>query len=82
MQELNIVASYNLLHNTIFLAEQGMGSVLCFDRIIPESYKQLVFRLLAPSLYSSNYIIWRKDQVFSKAASLVRDCFANMTENK
>lgn len=82
MQELNIVASYNLLHNTIFLAEQGMGSVLCFDRIIPESYKQLVFRPLAPSLHSSNYIIWRKDQAFSKAASLVRDCFANMIENK
>ncbi len=82
MQELNIVASYNLLHNTIFLAEQGMGSVLCFERIIPTSYEQLVFRPLEPPLHSSNYIIWRKDQVFSKAASLVRDCFDNISENE
>ncbi len=82
LQELNIVASYNLLHNTIFLAEQGMGSVLCFERIIPTSYERLVFRPLEPPLHSSNYIIWRKDKAFSRAASLVRDCFDKISENK
>lgn len=69
---LQIIATYNLAHNTVFFAEQGLGSVLCFDRLISfcEADKELVFRPLDPPVHSDNFLIWNKDQVFSKAAGL------------
>lgn len=79
-EELELVASYNLLHNTVFLVEQDFGSVLCFDRIVSENNcADLVFRSLMPPLYSSNYIIWKKEQVFSRAGRLIKDCFDKLT---
>lgn len=78
VKKLHIVGSYNLLHNTVFLAEQDFGSVLCFDRIVPQQtldYGQLIFRPLTPVIHSANYLIWRKEQVFSRAGQLVKSCF-------
>ena len=72
--DLNIVATYNLLHNAAFFAQENMASVLCFEDIVEaegKNFSDAVFRPLVPQVFSSNYIIRRKNQVFSRAARIV-----------
>lgn len=70
--QLNVVATYDLLFNTSVMVREGFGCVLGFDGLVytgPDS--DLCFRPLEPILTSSMYIIWKKYQVFSPAASLL-----------
>lgn len=67
--ELNIVATYNLLFNGSLMAGEGMGYVIGFDKIINVSgSSDLCFRPLEPRLEGGMNVIWKKYQVFSKAA--------------
>lgn len=80
-ESLQIVATYNLLYNAAFFAQQNMASVLCFENIVEAGgsiFPDLVFRPLMPQVYSGNYLIWRKNQVFSRAAGAVLSCFTSL----
>lgn len=70
-EKLNIVATYNLLFNASLLVEAGIGYALCLDKIIktPDD-GMLCFRPLKPSMNVHLDIVWKKNQVFSKAAEL------------
>lgn len=70
--KLNIVATYDLLFNTSVMVREGFGYVLGFDGLVytgPDS--DLCFRPLEPALTSPMYMIWKKYQAFSPAASLL-----------
>ncbi|MCI8326198.1 MAG: LysR family transcriptional regulator [Lachnospiraceae bacterium] len=67
--ELNIVGTYNLLFNGSLMVEEGMGYALSFDKIINISGdSNLCFRPLKPELSEGMHIIWKKYQIFPKAA--------------
>lgn len=67
--KLNIVATYNLLFNGSVMASEGMGYVICFDKIINVSGdSELCFRPLSPTLEADMSIVWKKYQIHSKAA--------------
>lgn len=69
VKKLNIVATYNLLFNASLLVDEGLGYALGLDKIINTSgNSQLCFRPLIPSIEIEMHIIWKKHQVFSKAA--------------
>ncbi len=72
-EKIEVAGTYNLLYNTIFFIEAGMGSALCFKGMADTvgSSRGLVFRPLDPVIYSANYVVWRRDQVFSRAGRLV-----------
>lgn len=72
-EKIEVAGTYNLLYNTIFFIEAGMGSALCFKGMADAvgSSRGLVFRLLEPVIRSANYVVWRRDQVFSRAGRLV-----------
>lgn len=72
-EKIEVAGTYNLLYNTIFFIEAGMGSALCFKGMADAvgSSRGLVFRPLDPVIYSANYVVWRRDQVFSRAGRLV-----------
>lgn len=75
---LQIVSTYNLVYNAAFFAQQNVASVLCFENIVEAGgsiFPDLVFRPLTPQVYSSSYLIWQKNQVFSRAARAVLSCF-------
>lgn len=58
--------------NTSVMVREGFGYVLGFDGLVytgPDS--DLCFRPLEPVLESPMYLIWKKYQVFSPAASLL-----------
>lgn len=78
LDKLNIVATYDLILNTAFMVKEGIGYALGFDRLIDtESNGELCFRPLQPVLQSPMYLIWKKYQVFTPAASLLLESLKN-----
>ena len=68
--ELHIVATYNLLFNASLLVEEGLGYALCFDKLIHTQGSNLCFRPFSPGLEARSWIVWKKYQVFSRAANI------------
>lgn len=79
LSQLHIVATYNLVFNASLLVDEGLGYALCFDKLINTRGSSLCFRPFAPRLESTAYIIWKKYQVFSKAASAFLTCLKQLT---
>ena len=68
---LHVVATYNLLSNASLMVEEGLGCALCLDKIINTTGdSRLCFRPLAPKLTVGLDVVWKKHQVFPKAAEL------------
>ncbi len=71
-EELNLVASYNLVYNAALLVEEGMGYALALENLAHTGQgSALCFRPLVPALWAEADIVWKKQQVFSKAAGLL-----------
>lgn len=69
IDQLNIVATYNLLFNASLLVDEGLGYAIGLDKIINMGENSnLCFRPLAPVVEAELSIIWKKYQVFSKPA--------------
>ena len=67
--QLQIVATYNLLFNASLLVEEGMGYALGLDKLINTSgNSSLCFKPLYPPLGARLDVVWKKYQVFSKAS--------------
>ncbi len=69
--ELNTVATFNLVYNAAIMVKAGIGYAITLDKLVdtsPES--ELCFRPLRPKLESGLDIVWKKHQVFSPAAKL------------
>lgn len=66
--QLHIAATYNLIFNASLLVDEGLGYALCYDKLINTKDSNLCFRPLYPQLEVKGYIVWKKYQVFSKAA--------------
>ena len=72
LEQLNIVATFNLAYNAGILAREGLGYVITFDRIINTGAdSELCFRPLTPRLETPMYLIWKKYQVFTPVAELL-----------
>lgn len=70
-EELNIVATGNLLYNMSLLVEEGLGYAVSLDKIINTSgNSNLCFRPLFPELISHLDIAWKKYQVFPKCTEI------------
>lgn len=67
--QLNIVATYNLIYNASLMVDEGFGYALCLDRLVYSAdNNNFCFRPLEPKLEAHLNIAWKKYQVFSKAA--------------
>lgn len=71
LDKLNIVATYNLLHNAVYLVEEGLGNALAIDKLIelPED-SQVCFKPFYPPLHIKIFLTWKKQQIHSRAASI------------
>lgn len=70
-EELNIVATGNLLYNMSLLVENGLGYAITLDKILNTTGdSDLCFRPLRPELISQLDIAWKKYQVFPKCAEI------------
>ena len=64
---LDIAAEYNLLNNAAILAQNNIGSVLCFD--VGADYDNLKFIPLNPEVKTGFVLVWRKNQTLPEAVS-------------
>lgn len=78
--QLHIVATYNLLFNASLLVDEGLGYALCYDKLINTQGSNLCFRPLSPRLEARGLIVWKKYQVFSKAAKAFIDCLQKIIQ--
>ena len=66
---LNVVATYNLIFNASLMVEEGMGYAMCLDKLVNTAGdSNLCFRPMEPQIELELYVVWKKFQVFSKAA--------------
>ena len=71
IEELHIVATYNLIRNAAILAEEGLGYVLGFDKLInTDGNNKLCFRPLSPKLETNMHLAWKKNQILTKQAEV------------
>ena len=69
--ELNIVADYSLIYNASLMTDEGLGYTMALDRIINISGESnLCFRPLEPAVEVHARVVWKKNQIFSRAARL------------
>ena len=69
--QLNIVATYNLLFNASIMVEEGLGYALCIDRIVrTDGDSVLCFKPLRPARSASSDIVWKKHKPLSKPAEV------------
>ena len=68
--QLNTVATYNLIYNASLMVDEGMGYAFPLDKLVNTTGSQLCFRPLEPRLELGMYLVWKKYRVFSRAAEL------------
>ena len=70
-RHLDIPAYYNILSNAALLVEAGMGCALCLDGALSiHADPKLCFRQILPAHITRSVILWKKNHLFSQAASL------------
>ena len=72
-EQLHTVATYNLIYNASLMVAEGMGYAFTLDKLVNTTGSDLCFRPLEPKLELGMYLVWKKSQVFSKAAEVFLD---------
>ncbi|MGX8715996.1 MAG: LysR family transcriptional regulator [Lachnospiraceae bacterium] len=74
LDDVNIVATYNLPFNGAVMARAGMGYAIMLDKLVyTGADSDIIFRPLRDVPHAEMYIIWRKFQTFTPAARLLVD---------
>ena len=69
LSELNVSATYNLLFNASLMVDEGLGYAFALDKIInTDGHSNLCFVPCKPELSAGMSLLWKKYQVFPKAA--------------
>lgn len=73
-EQLNIIATYNLIFNASVMVRSGVGCVIGLDGLINmHEEDELCFRPFEPKLKVGMSIVWKKTPAFSRAAVLFLD---------
>lgn len=62
---LNIVATYNLINNMLFLVEQGLGYAVTLSGLLPPNHPTLTERPIMPTLENKWYLVTHSHRLFS-----------------
>ncbi len=77
-RNLNIILTFNLITSPAMMIEEGMGYTFTFDKLVNTTGdSDLAFRPLKPKFETGLYLVWKKDQIFTKAA----EAFLNQLKN-
>ena len=70
IDQLNVMATFNLTGNAAIFVKEGLGIALTFDKLVEINDEgNLCFRPITPVLQTKMYVIWKKYQVFTPVAS-------------
>ena len=74
VDQLNIMATFNLSNNGAIFVKEGLGICLTFNRLIETTADSILcFRPIIPELHTKMYVIWKKYQVFTPVSQLLLD---------
>ena len=72
IDQLNVMATFNLTGNAAIFVKEGLGIALTFDKLVEINDEgNLCFRPITPVLQTKMYVIWKKYQVFTPVAQLM-----------
>ena len=72
IDQLNVMATFNLTGNAAIFVKEGLGIALTFDKLVEINDEgDLCFRPIIPVLQTKMYVIWKKYQVFTPVAQLM-----------
>lgn len=77
LENLNIVATYNLILNAANMVQHQIGLALCFNLNFDKFYQDLRFIPLYPALQTGAVLIWKKDQIYAPATLRFIDFIKN-----
>ena len=70
-KNLNVIFTFNLITTPAMMVEEGVGYAFTFDKLVNTSGDcNLCFRPLEPKFETGLYLVWKKYQIFSKAAKV------------
>lgn len=67
------ICTYNLLYNASLLVREKVGYCICIDNIINTKGSDLIFKPLVPRIDVKLILVYKKYNIFSKAASIFLD---------
>lgn len=68
-KNLNVVTTFNLITTPAMMVEEGLGYTFTFDKLVNTTGDcNLCFRPLEPKFETGLYLVWKKYQIFTKAA--------------
>ena len=72
IDQLNVMATFNLTGNAAIFVKEGLGIALTFDKLVEINDEgNLCFRPITPVLQTKMYVIWKKYQIFTPVAQLM-----------
>lgn len=76
LEQMNIIATFSLVYNAVFMVQQGMGYMITVDHLANTTVNpDLCFRPLSPLVEAGLVIVWKKYQVFSAPAEKLLEQF-------
>lgn len=76
--KLNIIATYNLIYNAAIMVKEGLGYAVCLDKLVNiNDETNLCFKPFYPKLETGTVIVWKKQQVFSRATAKLIERITN-----
>ena len=75
------ICTYNLLYNASLLVREKVGYCICIDNIINTKGSDLIFKPLEPRIDVKLILVYKKYNIFSKAASIFLDLLKREIEN-
>ena len=75
------ICTYNLLYNASLLVREKVGYCICIDNIINTKGSDLIFKPLEPRIDVKLILVYKKYNIFSKAASIFLDLLKQEIEN-
>ena len=71
VHSLNIIATFNLITTPSMMVDAGIGMAFTFNHLVNTTGESnLCFKPLEPEINAELYIVWKKYEMFTKAAEL------------
>ncbi len=71
IKNLNIVSTFNLITTPAMMVEAGLGYAFTFDKLVNTTGgSNLCFRPFEPKVETGLYLVWKKYEMFTKAAKV------------
>lgn len=82
-EHLNIIMTYNLFSNMIYMVENGTGYALCIDGALSiRNNNKTKFLPFEPEYATGSVLVWKKNHILGKPANLLVETYRENNHNK